>query len=30
MRTGQFGVPIRRASLSTEMVLIDDMVRPLV
>ena len=28
-RTGQCGVPIRRASLSMEMVLIDDMVRPL-
>src|SRR5712691_5727547 len=27
-RTGQCAVPIRRASLSTEMVLIDDMVRP--
>ena len=26
--TGHFGVPIRRASFSTEMVLIDDMVRP--
>src|SRR5712691_13144233 len=27
-RTGQCAVPIRRASLSTEMVLIDGMVRP--